>query len=94
MRIKQQLLSLLLAGALLLPVFPPVRAAGIDRGSISAALRLDWPQTLEALRDREVQAELFRDGRSLGTIPLTEETGSASLGGFPAAVTLRNQDGG
>ena len=96
MRIKQRLLSLLLAGALLAPALPAAEAAwtATDTGSISATLRVDWPQTLEALQDRNIQAELFQDGHSLGSLPLTEEDGSASLGGYPAAVRLRDQDGG
>ena len=53
MRIKQRVLSLLLAGALLVPGLPAASAAGsgADSGTISATVRVDWPQTLEALRD-------------------------------------------
>lgn len=96
MRIKKRLLSLLLAGALLLPALPAAEAAGIGSatGSISSTLRVDWPQTLETLRSRKVQAELFQNGHSLGTLPLTEESGQVSLGGYPAAVSLRDPDGG
>ncbi|MDE6455638.1 MAG: hypothetical protein K2L38_07020, partial [Dysosmobacter sp.] len=96
MRIRQRMLSLLLAGALLLPGLPAAEAAGsgADSGSISATVRVDWPQTLEALQDRELRAELFQDGRSLGVLDLTEEDGQADLGGYPASVALRNQDGG
>ena len=96
MRIRQRLVSLLLAGALLLPGLPAARALpfGSETGSVSATLRIDYPQSLEALQDRDIQAELFQDGRSLGTIPLTEEDESALLGGYPAAVSLRNPDGG
>ena len=91
MRIRQRLVSLLLAGALLLPGLPAARALpfGSETGSVSATLRIDYPQSLEALQDRDIQAELFQDGRSLGTIPLTEEDESALLGGYPAAVSLR-----
>ena len=96
MRIKQRVLSLLLAGALLVPGLPAAEAAwgGADLGGISATVRVDWPQTLEALRDRRVRAELYQEGRSLGTLDLTEEDGRADLGGYPAVVALRNQDGG
>ena len=62
MRIKQLILSLLLAGALLLPVLPGAEAAertGTETGSISSTLRVDWPQNLEELQNREVRAELF-----------------------------------
>ena len=53
MRIRQRILSLLLAGALLVPGLPAAEAAwgGADLGGISATVRVDWPQTLEALRD-------------------------------------------
>ena len=79
MRIKQRVLSLLLAGALLVPGLPAAEAAwgGADLGGISATVRVDWPQTLEALRDRRVRAELYQEGRSLGTLDLTEEDGRA-----------------
>ena len=96
MRIRQRVLSLLLAGALLIPGLPAAEASwdGGDNGSVSATVRVDWPQTLETLRDRRVRAELFQEGRSLGTLDLTKEDGGASLGDCPASVALRNQDGG
>lgn len=96
MRIRRRILSLLLAGALLLPGLPAAEAAwsGEDNGSVSATVRVDWPQTLETLQDRRVRAELFQEGRSLGTLDLTREDGGASLEGYPASVALRNQDGG
>lgn len=96
MRIRQRVLSLLLAGALLVPGLPAAEAAwdGADSGSISATVRVDWPQTLEALRDRRVRAELFQGGRSLGRLDLTEENRRTDLSGYPAFVALRNQDGG
>ncbi|WP_325228988.1 fibronectin type III domain-containing protein, partial [Oscillibacter sp.] len=96
MRIKQRVLSLLLAGALLVPGLPAAEAAwgGEDSGGISATVRVDWPQTLETLRDRRVRAELYQEGRSLGTLDLTEENGRTDVGGYPALVALRNQDGG
>lgn len=96
MRIRQRVVSLLLAGALLVPGLPAAEAAwnGTDSGAISATVRVDWPQALEALRDRRVRAELFQEGRSLGTLDLTEEDGRTDVGGYPASVALRNQDGG
>ena len=96
MRIRQRMLSLLLAGALLVPGLPVAEAAwsGADSGAVSATVRVDWPQTLEALRDRRVRAELFQEGRSLGTLDLTEENSRTDVGGYPASVALRNQDGG
>ncbi len=95
MRIRKRILSLLLAGALLLPGLPPAEAAwdGGNNGRLAATVRVDWPQTQAALRDREVRAELFQSGRSLGTLDLAED-GRTEVGGYPAEVTLRNQDGG
>ena len=74
MRIRKRILSLLLAGALLLPGLPPAEAAwdGGNNGRLAATVRVDWPQTQAALRDREVRAELFQSGRSLGTLDLAE----------------------
>ena len=83
MRIKQRILSLLLAGALLLPALPGAEAAertGTENESISATLRVDWPQNLEEHQNREVRAELFQGGRSQGTLSMTEEDGQARLG--------------
>lgn len=94
MRLRKRMISLLLAAALLVPALPAAQAAQKDSvGSVSATLRLDLPQSLETLRDRDVQAELFQDGRSLGVLPLTEDD-ETNLSGFPAVVALRNQDGG
>ena len=63
MRVRQRILSLLLAGALLVPGLPAARAAwnGTDSGAVTATVRMDWPQTLTALRDRSVRAELFQE---------------------------------
>ena len=96
MRVRQRILSLLLAGALLVPGLPAARAAwnGTDSGAVTATVRMDWPQTLTALRDRSVRAELFQEGRSLGTLSLAEENRRTNLSGYPASVALRNQDGG
>ena len=93
MRLHKRILSLLLSAALLLPALPPARAVERETGSVSATLRVDYPQSLEALRNRSVQAELFQGSRSLGTLDLTRQDES-DLDGYPAAVTLRNQDGG
>ena len=94
MRFRQRILSWLLAAALLLPALPAAEAEEISvSGSISATLRIDWLQSLEGLRNRDLQAELFQGGRSLGSLDLTAE-GQTVLGGYAAAVTLRNRDGG
>ena len=98
-RIRTRLLSALLTAALLLSSFSwasPARAAegGAVTGSISATVRIDYAQRLDALRDRQVQAELLRDGKSVGALPLWEENSQLTVGGYGAEVTLRNTDGG
>ena len=95
MRMRTRLFSLLLTGALLVPVFPAAQAAETEgSGTLSATLRIDLPQSLDALEDRNIRVELLRDGRSLGDLPLAREDGDAELGGYPAVVAPRNRDGG
>ena len=77
-RLFPRLLSLLLAAAMALSLLPgaaaPAYAAGASpiTGSISAALRLDYDQSLSVLEDRRVQAELLQGNHSLGSIDLTQ----------------------
>lgn len=97
MRIRERIISLLLTMAMLLAVLPAAEAAEAAQpvtGSVSATLRIDYAQSLTALREREITAELLRDGVSLGRLPLTYETAEASLGAYPASVAIRNTDGG
>ena len=99
MRIRTRVLSLLLTAALLLSSLSwasPARAEEADgvTGSISATLRVDYAQRLDALRDRQVQAELLRDGKSLGILPLWEADSGLDAGGYAAEVSLRNPEGG
>lgn len=95
---KRRILSLLLAASLLWGAVPGARAAGTVAGqvlgSVAATLRLDYPQHLEEIRERDVQVALFRDGERLGRLSLGWEDGGAQMGGYPAAVALRNEDGG
>ena len=95
---KRRILSLLLAVSLLWGAVPGARAAGTVAGqalgSVAATLRLDFPQHLEEIRERDVQVALFRDGERLGRLSLGWEDGGAQMGGYPAAVALRNEDGG
>ena len=96
-KVHKRLLPALLAAVMLLSLLPPraARAAGEDggrTGSISATLRIDYEQTLDALRERNVRAELLRGSQSLGSMNLWESAGG-TLGGYPAAVTVRNRDG-
>ncbi|MCI8538900.1 MAG: hypothetical protein HFF18_09615 [Oscillospiraceae bacterium] len=97
MKLRVRLLSALLAASLLGSMSAPALAASPPEpltGSITATLRIDYAQSLSALQSRNVQVELLRDGKSLGSLPLAEVTSAASLGGFPAAVSARNSDGG
>ena len=96
-RIRTRLLSALLTAALLLSSFSwasPARAAegGAVTGSISATVRIDYAQRLDALRDRQVQAELLRDGKSVGALPLWEADSGLDAGGYAAEVSLRNRE--
>ena len=98
--ITHRLLSLLLSAALVLTLLPPggARAAGTEEGgvtgSISATLRIDYAQTLDALVDREVEAELRRGGTSLGSVRMAEPGEYTLSSQYTAVVSARNSDGG
>ena len=97
MQIRKRLTALLLSAALLIPAVPAAQAAGPDpdvTGSISGTVRIDSPQSLDALKDRDLRVELSQDGDALGWFPLTWDGESFSLGCYDASVSLRNQDGG
>ena len=97
MQIRKRLTALLLSAALLIPAVPAAQAAGPDpdvTGSISGTVRIDSPQSLDALKDRDLRVELSQDGDALGWFPLTWDGESFSLGVYDASVSLRNQDGG
>ena len=95
---RRRVISLLLTASLMSAAVPAGRAAGTvtgeASGSIAGTVRMDFPQRLEAIRDRDVQMELFRDGRRLGRLSLGWEDDNADVGGYPAAVALRGEDGG
>ena len=84
----KRMTAALLAVVMVLSLLPgqTARALAADpdddvRGSISATLRIDYAQSLETLRDREVRVEVLRGSPSLGTVPLTAfEAGSLSGG--------------
>ena len=98
--ITHRLLSLLLSAALVLTLLPPggARAAGTEEGgvtgSISATLRIDYAQTLDALAAREVEAELRRGGTSLGSVRMAEPGEYTLSSQYTAVVSARNSDGG
>ncbi len=95
-RFFTRLLSLVMTAAMTLSLLPgalaPARAAGAVTGSISAALRLDYDQSLATLSARRVQAELLQGSHSLGAIDLTEPGSQPLSDGYTAAVSHR--DGG
>ena len=98
--ITHRLLSLLLSAALVLTLLPPggARAAGTEEGgvtgSISATLRIDYAQTLDALADRKVTAELRKGDTSLGSVPMADPGEYTLDGQYTAVVSARNSDGG
>ncbi len=96
MRRRNRWLAALLAMALALSLWTPAAqaAAGGVTGSISATVRIDYDQTLTALRERQVQAELFQGDVSLGTVDLTRAGGQSLRGGYTATVKLRDTAGG
>ncbi len=99
MKLRRQIPTALLAGAMTLSMLTPAWAvedsspAGQAAGGLQAAVRLDYSQELDVLRSREIQAELFRGRTSLGQVDLTE-AGAAMLDGCPAQVSLRDRLGG
>ncbi len=94
---RKRLLASLLAAILTLSLIaPPAGRAAAESGvtgSVSATLRIDYEQSLEELRERNVQVEVLQGGASLGVLPLYESA-ETTLGQYPAAVTHRNRDGG
>ena len=80
---KQKLGSRIVAAALTaamagsLCAAPPAMAAEADngvRGSITAVVRLDYAQRIDELQRRGLRVELAqKDGKSLGSVALTEE---------------------
>ena len=96
MRKRNRWLPALLALSLVLSLWvsPTARAAESVTGSISAAVRIDYDQTLTELRKRQIQAELFQGDVSLGTVDLTRPGGQSLTGGYTATVTLRDAGGG
>lgn len=91
----KRFLSLLLAAAMLAVPLPAKAAesgpAQDDvKGSISATIRVDCPQTLEVLKARDIKVSLKKDGNPVVTdLSMTESPTDSK-----AAVTLRNPDGG
>jgi len=98
-KLIDRLLPVLLAAAMVLSLLPgaagPAQAAaGPVTGSIAGAVRLDYDQTLEKLRANELQAELLRDGTSLGSVELARSGEQILSGGYIASVSRREDAAG
>lgn len=63
-------------------------------GSISATLRIDYPQSLTALEKRRVKAELYRGSERLLSVDLWKASPPKEEGGCTVEVSARNADGG
>ena len=97
----KRMTAALLAVVMVLSLLPgqTARALAADpdddvRGSISATLRIDYAQSLETLRAREVQVEVLQGSTSLGTVPLTAFKAGSLTGGSQVLVSARSRDGG
>ncbi len=93
---KTRILSALLGLTMLCSLCVPAMAAesgSTVTGSVTAAVRVDYLQRLDELRDRNVKVELRRNGQSLGQVSLTEE-GAFTVGGYQARVALKDAAGG
>ena len=102
MKLQRTLPALLLTVAMMFSMVTPAWAAGTGKaddstaatGSIQATVRLDYAQTLEEIKEREVKAELFMGKKSLGTADLTIEKENISLGQYKAKVAHRSAQNG
>ncbi|MBD5161952.1 MAG: hypothetical protein HDT14_08090 [Oscillibacter sp.] len=98
MKIRERLGPALLAAVMFISLLPPLtpaaRGAEAVTGSISATVRIDYDQSLSELQKRQVRAELLQGNRSLGSVDLTRPGVWPLSGGYAAAVSLRDADGG
>ena len=96
MKTHRRISAALLAASMALSMLTPAWAAekaGTAAGELRATVRIDYQQTLDELKERNVQAKLSRNGQSLGTVSLTKSA-QTQLNGCIARVSLRDQDGG
>ena len=96
MKTHKRISAALLAASIALSMLAPVRAAeqpDAAPGELQVTVRIDYSQSMDALRSRNIQAELVRQGMSLGTVSLTGAA-QAQLGGCAAQVSLRDRTGG
>ncbi|WP_161846516.1 M60 family metallopeptidase [Pseudoflavonifractor sp. 524-17] len=98
MRVHKRMLCALVSGSMLASMLAPAGAAAqaaepTAQGSISATVRVDFPQKLTALEARNVRGALYQGNKKLVEVPLYRES-SAVSSGYPVQVSLRNKDGG
>ena len=91
--------ALLSASMLLTTAFPawsaaPPQPESSAQGSVTATVRIDYPQYLEELNARQVQAELLQGETSLGTVDLTRPGTQPLSNDSTAEVSMRNRDNG
>ena len=96
MKTHKRIPALLLTASMALSMLTPAWAAekaGTATGELQATVRIDYSQSMEVLRKRNIQAELFQGQSSLGKVSLTEAN-QINLGSSTAKVSLRDRLGG
>ena len=96
MKTHKRIPALLLTASMALSMLTPAWAAekaGTATGELQATVRIDYSQSMEVLRKRNIQAELFQGQNSLGKVSLTEAN-QINLGSGTAKVSLRDRLGG
>ena len=96
MKTHKRIPALLLTASMALSMLTPawaVEKAGTATGELQATVRIDYSQSMDVLRERNIQAELFQGKTSLGTVSLTDPKQN-QLTGCTAKVSLRDRLGG
>ena len=91
-----RILSALLAASMMGTLYVPLPAAAAEsgaKGSVTAAVRIDYAQRLDELQRRDIKVELRQGGQTIGSVPLAQ-AGVYTVGGYQAEVTAKNTDGG
>ena len=96
MKTHKRISAVLLAASMALSMLTPVRAAEkttAASGELQATVRIDYSQSIDALRRRNIQAELLQGQTSLGSVSLTTAA-ETRLSGCKVQVSLRDRLGG
>ena len=96
MKTHKRIPALLLTASMALSMLTPawaVEKAGTATGELQATVRIDYSQSMDVLRRKNIQAELFQGKTSLGTVSLTDPKQN-QLTGCTAKVSLRDRLGG